>query len=143
MGSMVVGNKDFISRLKVNRKMLGGVVRKPGVVAGPGLLAMKTIRLQLGKDNAMARLLASQMQELGWIEIVIPVETNMIFYKFTDPSIKTSQLESFFNSKNIKSQLVYGGINRFVTHHYIREEQVERIIAAFKQFRTLAKSEEK
>jgi threonine aldolase len=45
MGSMVVGDKDFIARLKVNRKMLGGVVRKPGVVAGPGLLAMKTIRL--------------------------------------------------------------------------------------------------
>lgn len=90
MGSMVVGDKDFIAKLKINRKMLGGVVRKPGVLAGPGLLAMKTIRLQLGKDNAMARLLASKMTELGWIEIVVPVETNMIYYKFTDPTIKTS-----------------------------------------------------
>lgn len=61
MGSMVVGDKDFIARLKVNRKMLGGVVRKPGVVAGAGLLAMKTIRLELGKDNEMARVLAKRM----------------------------------------------------------------------------------
>ena len=38
----------------------------------------------------MARLLASKMTELGWIEIVVPVETNMIYYKFTDPTIKTS-----------------------------------------------------
>jgi threonine aldolase len=44
VGSMVVGNKDFITRLKINRKMLGGVIRKPGVLAGPALLAMKTTR---------------------------------------------------------------------------------------------------
>jgi threonine aldolase len=45
MGSLVVGDKDFIKQLKMNRKMLGGVVAKPGVFAGPALVAMKTIRL--------------------------------------------------------------------------------------------------
>jgi threonine aldolase len=45
MGSLVVGDMDFIKQLKMNRKMLGGVVAKPGVFAGPALVAMKTIRL--------------------------------------------------------------------------------------------------
>lgn len=51
MGSLVVGDKQFITRFKQNRKMLGGVVRKPGIMAGPGLVAMKTMPQQIGKDN--------------------------------------------------------------------------------------------
>lgn len=47
--------------------MLGGVVRKPGVVAGPALIAMKTMPQQLGKDNEMTALLSKKMVELGWI----------------------------------------------------------------------------
>ena len=45
MGSLVVGDRYFIKQLKINRKMLGGVVAKPGVLAGPALVAMNTIRL--------------------------------------------------------------------------------------------------
>lgn len=67
MGSVVVGDKEFISRFKQNRKMLGGVVRKPGVVAGPGLVAMKTMPQQIGKDNEIATLLSKKLVELGWI----------------------------------------------------------------------------
>jgi threonine aldolase len=63
--------------------MMGGVLRKPGVVAGPGIVALKTMPQTLAKDNLMARELAKKMTELGWIEIVIPVETNIIFFKFT------------------------------------------------------------
>lgn len=51
MGSLVVGDKQFISRLKANRKMLGGVIRKPGVVAGAALIAMKKMTGLIGKDN--------------------------------------------------------------------------------------------
>ncbi len=53
--------------------MLGGVVRKPGVMAGPGLVAMKTMPQQIGKDNEIAQLLSKRLVELGWIEIAVPV----------------------------------------------------------------------
>lgn len=65
LGSLVVGDKKFIARLKANRKMLGGVIRKPGVVAGPALHAMKTMPQQLFKDNEMAKLLSEEMVKLG------------------------------------------------------------------------------
>ncbi len=32
LGSMVVGKNDVIEKIKVNRKRLGGILRKPGLV---------------------------------------------------------------------------------------------------------------
>ena len=44
VGSMVVGSSEFITALKRNRKMMGGVLRKPGVVAGAALVAIRSGR---------------------------------------------------------------------------------------------------
>ena len=51
LGSVIVGTKEFIERFKVNQKMLGGLMRKPGVYAGAALIALKKMRLELWKDN--------------------------------------------------------------------------------------------
>ena len=48
------------------------------------------------------------------------VETNIIFYKITDPSVDTSILSKFLVEHGVYVFLVKGGINRFVIHHYIR-----------------------
>ena len=40
VGSIVAGSKDFIQKFRYFRKMLGGNLRKPGVLAGPGLLSL-------------------------------------------------------------------------------------------------------
>jgi threonine aldolase len=61
MGSLVIGDKNFITLFKHNRKMLGGVVRKPGVLANAALVALKTMPQQLGKDNEIAQLLSKKM----------------------------------------------------------------------------------
>ena len=42
--------------------MLGGVISKPGVVAGPALHALKTKMPFMGKDNEMAKLLSEKME---------------------------------------------------------------------------------
>ena len=44
VGSVIVGSKEFITRFKRNQKLLGGVFRKPGVVAGAALIALKKMR---------------------------------------------------------------------------------------------------
>jgi len=46
-----VGDTKFIDSLKRNRKLMGGVMAKPGLVAGAGLLALKNVRGDLVKDN--------------------------------------------------------------------------------------------
>ena len=43
-GSIVAGTKDFISKFRYFRKMLGGNMRKPGILAGPALLSLTKMR---------------------------------------------------------------------------------------------------
>ena len=45
VGSIVVGKtKELMTKFKANRKMMGGVFRKPGVVAGPALISLQKMR---------------------------------------------------------------------------------------------------
>jgi threonine aldolase len=71
VGSVVVGSEEFIARFKNNRKMMGGVMRKPGVVAGAGLIALEKMRHFVWKDNEIARSLSQKLINLGWIEVTI------------------------------------------------------------------------
>lgn len=40
IGSIVVGSNEFITKFNKNRKMLGGVLRKPGILAQMGIIAL-------------------------------------------------------------------------------------------------------
>lgn len=51
VGSIVVGSHQFIEKFNRNRKMLGGVLRKPGILAEMGIIALNTIRYDLINDN--------------------------------------------------------------------------------------------
>ncbi len=41
MGSVIVGDQEFITRFKLNMKMLGAILPKPGMMAKAGLTALK------------------------------------------------------------------------------------------------------
>jgi threonine aldolase len=45
VGSIIVGDSDFIARVKINRKIMGGHIKKAGVVAAAGLIGLKKMRL--------------------------------------------------------------------------------------------------
>ena len=65
IGSIVLGStKEIMRKFKANRMMMGGAFRKPSVVAGPALIALRDMRQYLGKDNEMARLFAEKLNEL-------------------------------------------------------------------------------
>jgi threonine aldolase len=69
IGSIVAGSREFIAKFNKNRKMLGGILRKPGIVAEMGIYALNTIRHELGEDNEAARKLGGRLLSLGWVEI--------------------------------------------------------------------------
>lgn len=51
VGSVVAGSKEFIEGFRKNRKLLGGGMRQAGVIAGPGLIAIRKMRHFVAKDN--------------------------------------------------------------------------------------------
>jgi len=70
-GSVVVGDTDFIRRARRARKLVGGGMRQVGVLAAPGLIALRDgpagMIERLAEDHDNARLLARGLVDLDGI----------------------------------------------------------------------------
>jgi threonine aldolase len=86
VGSVLIGNKDFIKQSRRVRKVLGGGMRQVGIIAAGGLYAMRNNieRLQVDHDNA--HLLANAALENPKIESVGKVETNIVMLNINTDS---------------------------------------------------------
>ena len=55
VGSIIAGKKDFITRAKRLRKVLGGGMRQSGVLASPGIIALTKMSKRLQHDHNKAK----------------------------------------------------------------------------------------
>ncbi|XP_077314786.1 uncharacterized protein LOC143935059 isoform X3 [Lithobates pipiens] len=65
MGSLLGGTAEFVADARRIRKLLGGGMRQAGVVAAPGLVALKHAWENLKLDHQNAKAFANAVQELG------------------------------------------------------------------------------
>src|SRR5207245_8596312 len=79
VGSMIVGSREFIERCRSIRKMLGVGMRRAGVLAAAGLIALEKgpKRLQIDHDNA--KVLATALAVIPGIALdPKKVQTNIV-----------------------------------------------------------------
>ncbi len=57
-GSLLAGPEDLIATARLERKRLGGGMRQAGVLAAPGLVALRDMVERLPEDHARAARLA-------------------------------------------------------------------------------------
>jgi threonine aldolase len=124
-GTVLVGAKDFISRARRARKILGGAMRQVGVLAAAGLYALENNVERLAEDHANAERLAKGLREAGF-DVEGPY-TNMVFVKIP------SGMEDHLDRNGIK--VLKGPRLRLVTHLDVDAAGIDRALAAF---RTLA-----
>jgi threonine aldolase len=139
VGSVLVGNADFIHQARRHRKLLGGGMRQAGVLAAAGIIALKTMtqRLQADHDNAQA--LAQGLATIPGI-VLDPavVETNMVFFDLAkDVDLSPERL---IKTLKVDHGLYIGGYGdctlRAVTHYWIEPPQVERLLEAIRNILT-------
>jgi threonine aldolase len=144
VGSVVVGSKDFIWRARRARKLVGGGMRQVGVLAAPGLLALRDGSAgmidRLAEDHANARLLAEGLAELEGIAssggIIQPtpgrldpgrVATNFVIFKVERD--RSAFLGALAGRGVLMIDYPHGAI-RAVTHYGVERADVEATIAA-------------
>ena len=86
VGSVLIGNKDFIKQSRRVRKVLGGGMRQAGFIAAGGLYAMQNNIERLVIDHDNAKLLANAALENPKIESVGKVETNILMLNINTDS---------------------------------------------------------
>ena len=78
VGSLLIGNEQFINRARRVRKVFGGGMRQAGIIAAGGIYALENNIDRLVDDHKRAKTIANAAKKCSWIENVIPVETNII-----------------------------------------------------------------
>ncbi len=134
IGSVVVGNREFIKKARKNRKLLGGGMRQVGVIAAPALYALKNMISRLQDDHDNAKYMANRLSEIPEINIDInAVEINMVFFSINLKNISEQMLVENFKKKNILINGSEDGKFRFVTHNDIDKKDIDTMIEVFKK----------
>jgi threonine aldolase len=119
IGSMVCGNKDFIDKARFNRKKMGGGMRQVGVIAAPGLVALREMVNRLYIDHDNAKYLGRRLSQLDGIEIDLnQIQINMVFFSVNEKSkISNEEMIDKLIDKGFKLYPPEDGKIRIVTNN--------------------------
>ncbi len=130
VGSVVVGGREFIWRARRARKLLGGGLRQVGVLAAPGLIALRTgpsgMIERLADDHVTARQLAIGLSDMPGIRDLDPerVRTNFVMFRVAD---RATFLADVAREGVLMVPYPHGYV-RAVTHHGIGASDVARAV---------------
>lgn len=135
VGSVLCGSSEFIARSRKIRKQLGGGMRQAGILAAAGLVALKSMVGRLGEDHIHALQIADRLKDIPGIEFHKEYpQTNMVFFHIKPiASKKPDELKEFFASKGILFSFSGPEQFRLVTHYWIDDADVTRIVNTFKE----------
>ncbi len=125
VGSLVVGQKDFISKARKFRKMAGGGMRQAGIIAAFGLMALEPRWIKrLEEDHKNGKLLARGLEEFDLPIKIHKPDTNIIIMEFLNRipihKVITNLGKEGVLAFNISKEKV-----RFVTHYGISEDDIQ------------------
>jgi threonine aldolase len=126
VGSVLIGNKEFINRCRRIRKVFGGGMRQAGYLAAACIYALDNNVERLRDDHRKAKQLESLLHSLPYVEIVIPVQTNLVFFKLKS-EMPTDKFLQILRKNDIHAMALAPQEVRFVTHLDITDEMMDRV----------------
>lgn len=134
VGSLIVGDSDFIGAARKNRKMVGGGMRQAGILAAAGIVALTEMVDRLAEDHANARRLAEGIVELPGVEIdPETVRTNIVILSFQQDDVSPKDLEERLAEEGVLLLAIGGPRLRAVTHYGIEAADVGDTLSAFRK----------
>ena len=139
VGSMLVGNKEFIRRAHRTRKLLGGGMRQAGILAAAGIVALEQMVERLAEDHEHCKQLAHGLADYPQIEIVPEhVVTNILNFR-----LRNVQQERLIEADTIRFLAkareygvlmghMGGGMIRAVTHYGLEAEHIPTALAGIR-----------
>jgi threonine aldolase len=129
VGSLLLGNADFIKKARRVRKVFGGGMRQAGYLAAAGIYALQNNVERLARDHNHAKMIADALQQNVFISEILPVETNIII--FETKGIIAKELVEKLKEHHILGYAIAPQKVRLVLHLDITKEMVERTIEVF------------
>lgn len=140
VGSMLVGDKEFIRQAHRTRKLLGGGMRQAGVLAAAGIVALEEMVDRLAEDHENSKLLAQGLADFPQIEIDPEhVVTNILYFTLRDEQQKelTAGQTILFVARAREQGVLLGhtggGTIRAVTHYGVERQHIAMALTGIRR----------
>ena len=127
VGSVLIGNRNFIQQARRIRKVFGGGMRQAGYMAAAGIYALEHNIERLALDHLHAKKIAEALLKKEFTGKMLPVETNIIIFEVINSYTAKTLAETFKNFGILVIPISAHQI-RLVLHLDISEQMVAETI---------------
>ena len=127
VGSILIGQKEFIKKARRIRKVFGGGMRQAGYMAATGIYALKNNVGRLGQDHANARQIGDALRKKHFVKSVLPVETNIVIAEI-EGKLSSREFVDKLKANEIFVIAISPTQVRFVTHLGISDNMIEKTV---------------
>lgn len=132
VGSLLLGEKNFIHEARRVRKRMGGGMRQAGYLAAAGIYALEHHVSRLEEDHVRAKKLAESLRGVIWVKRVLDVQTNIVVAEIDEGHRQDQLLEALKQHRVLAVGFGRGRI-RFVTHLGISDKMIDKAVSVFHQ----------
>ncbi len=128
VGSLLLGNKDYINKARRVRKVFGGGMRQAGYLAAAGIFALENNIERLEVDHLHAKMITEALVKKPFVGKIMPVETNIIIFEVLSPYTPKNFAEELAKFSIFVMPISASQV-RIVTHLDITLPMVNNLIA--------------
>ncbi len=132
VGSLLIGNSDFIKQARRVRKLFGGAMRQAGYLAAAGIYALDHHIDRLKIDHVNAKLIAEALAPKSFVGEILPVDTNILIFEVIGTYTPTD-FANYMKSFDIETMPISPTQVRMVTHLDITSEMMDILIKIIKE----------
>jgi threonine aldolase len=141
VGSMLVGDADFIAEARRVRKMFGGGLRQAGILAAAGRIALRDMVDRLAEDHRRAQRLAAGLAELPAVRLdPARVQTNIVVFGLEPARVPgppdqapAARFVAALAARGVRCGAFGATEVRMVTHYEIDDGAVTTALAAARE----------
>jgi threonine aldolase len=134
VGSLLAGSREFVDRARRIRRALGGTVRQGGIIAAPGLVALRTMVARLAEDHAHARRLGEALADVPGLGVdLATVQSNMVNVDVSALGIDAVGFAQYLEAAGVRGLPGMGTTVRFVTYRGVTRDDIEQAIGAVRE----------
>jgi len=127
VGSVLLGDHDFIQKARRVRKVFGGGMRQAGYLAAAGIYALENNIDRLALDHRHTKQIEEALKRKEFTGKIMPVETNILIFQVKGNYTAKSLAEEFKKNDILVSAISPTQI-RMVLHLDVSEEMVQETI---------------
>lgn len=133
VGSLLIGERDFIKEARRFRKVMGGGMRQAGIIAAAGQYALENHVDRLKDDNDRAKRIGHFLASMNYVKDIRPVQTNILVFDLKE-GYDSQDFMDFLAQRNVFCKPISGTTMRFVTHLDFTENMMEELFSVLELF---------